>query len=203
MRENKSREMYEEIKSLTKTFQPRLGVIKDENGNTLTESEKIIDRWQRYCEGMYSENQPEGRADQTRTEMTEREEGPHLPPLKSEIEWAISCLKDGKSPGCDNIQAEMIKASGEEGIDVYHKLCTKIWQNGQWPTDWKRAIFITLPKKGDLQLCSNYRTISLISHASKILLKVIMKRLENKLEEEVSKTQAGFRKNRGNKRSPF
>ena len=97
----------------------------------------------------------------------------------------ISFFKDGKSPGCDNIQAEMIKASGEEGLDVYYRLCIKIWETGQWPTDWRRAIFIPFPKKGDLQLCSNYRTISLISHASKILLKVIMKRMENKLEEEV------------------
>ena len=80
-----------------------------------------------------------------------------------------------------------------------NRLCTKIWETGQWPTDWRRAIFIPLPKKGDLQLCSNYRTISLISHASKILLKVIMKRMENKLEEEVSNTQADFRKNRGTK----
>ena len=93
----------------------------------------------------------------------------------------------------------MIKASGEEGIDLYHKLCTKIWEAEKWPSDWKRAIFIPLPKKGDLKLCSNYRTISLISHASKILLKVIMKRIENKLEQEVSNTQAGFRKKRGTK----
>ena len=91
----------------------------------------------------------------------------------------------------------LIKSSGEKGLDVYYRLRTKIWETGQWPTDWRRAIFIPLPKKGDLQLCSNYRTISLISHASKILLKVIMKRMENKLEKEVSNTQAGFMKNRG------
>ena len=91
----------------------------------------------------------------------------------------------------------MIKASGDEGVEVYHKLCAKIWKSEQWPSDWKRAIFITLPKKGDLLMCSNYRTISLISHASKILLNVLLKRIENKLEEEVSNTQAGFRKNRG------
>ena len=162
----------------------------------LTESEKIVSRWKRYCEGMYSNNQQTDKITQAETEKTKEEEK-HLAPMKSEIEWAIKSLKDGKSPGCDNIQAEMIKASGEEGIDVYHKLCTKIWESGQWPIDWKRAIFIPLPKKGDLQQCSNYRTISLISHASKILLKTIMKRVENKLEEEVSNTQAGFRKNRG------
>ncbi|GFN86090.1 LOW QUALITY PROTEIN: endonuclease-reverse transcriptase [Plakobranchus ocellatus] len=123
---------------------------------------------------------------QEKLEETREDEEINLLPLRSEIEWAIGSLKDGRSPGCDDIQAEMIKACGEEGIDVYHKLCKKIWEKGQWPTDWKRAIFISLPKKGDLQLCSNYRTIALISHASKI----IMKRMERKLEEEVSNSQA-------------
>ena len=78
----------------------------------------------------------------------------------------------------------MINASGTEGIEVYHKLCTKIWQTGQWPTDWKRAVIVAPTKKGDLQQCSSYRTISLISHASKILLKVIMKRIEKKLKKK-------------------
>ena len=125
---------------------------------------------------MYSDNQPVNKDQSKKTENLEDEPCP--PPLKSEIELAIKSLKERKSPGCDNIQAEMIKASGEEGLDVYYRLCTKIWETGQWPMDWRRAIFIPLPKKGDLQLCSYYRTISLISHASKILLKVIMKRTE-------------------------
>ena len=128
---------------------------------------------------------------------SEQEESECKTPLRCEIKRAINSLKDRKSPGCDNIHAEMIKASGDEGVEVYHKLCAKIWKSEQWPSDWKRAIFITLPKKGDLLMCSNYRTISLISHASKILLNVLLKRIENKLEEEVSNTQAGFRKNRG------
>ena len=163
---------------------------------TLTESEDIVNRWKRYCEQMYTENQQTDSTAETKI-CEDDDSATYQAPLKAEVEWAIRSLKDGKSPGCDNIQAEMIKASEEEGIVIYHKLCTKIWESGKWPTDWKRAIFITLPKKGDLQLCSNYRTISLISHASKILLKILMKRIENKLEEEVSKTQAGFRKNRG------
>ena len=197
MKENKSRDMYNEIKSITRTFKPRLGVIKDESGKILTEAGNIVDRWKRYCEGMFTSNVPTAEVQQVRIEDIEDKEDPCLPPLKSEVEWAIKSLKDAKSPGCDKIQAEMIKASGLEGIEVYHKLCTKIWQTGQWPTDWKRAIFIALPKKGDLQQCSTYRTISLISHASKILLKIIMRRIESKIEEEVNKTQAGFRKNRG------
>ena len=146
-KDNRTREMYDEIKDLTKTFQPRLGVIKDENGNTFTEFEKIADRWKRYCEEMYSDNQSTDTAQHCEQEGAQEEE-PMLPPLRSEIEWAINSLKDGKSPGCDNIQAEMIKASGEEGIDVYHKLCTNIWEAGKWPSDWMRPIFYTTAKEG-------------------------------------------------------
>ena len=124
MKESRSREMYKEIESLTKTFQPRLGVIKDKNGETLTGTEKITDRWKRYCEEMYSDKQPVNKDQSKKNENLEDE--PCLPPLKSEIEWAIKSLKDGKSPGCDNIQAEMIKGSGEEGLDIYYRLCTKI-----------------------------------------------------------------------------
>ena len=74
----------------------------------------------------------------------------------------------------DNIYAEMIKVSGEPGVELYHKLCLKIWETEQWPEEWRKSVFVTLPKKGDLQQCSNYRTIALINHASKILFKIIM-----------------------------
>ena len=196
MKENKSREMYEEINNLTKSFQPRLGVIKDKYGKTLTESEKILGRWKEYCADMYSDDSQINTSLDTGI-TSEQEESECKTPLRCEIKRAINSLKDRKSPGCDNIHAEMIKASGDEGVEVYHKLCAAIWKSEQWPSDWKRAFFITLPKKLDLLMCSNYRTISLISHASKILLNVLLKRMENKLEEEVSNTQAGFRKNRG------
>ena len=99
-----------------------------------------------------------------------------LEPLKSEVEWAIKKLRDRKSPGCDNLPGELIKAGGEGCVDVYHVLCKNIWHRKQWPKDWKRGVFLPLPKKGDLQLCSKYRTISLISHASKIMLTIIMSR---------------------------
>ena len=107
---------------------------------------------------MYSDNQPVTKDQWKNNENLEDE--PCLPPLKPEIEWAIKSLKDGKSPGYDSIQAEMIKASGEEGLDVYYRLYTNIWETGQWPTDCRRTIFIPLPKRGDLKLYSNYRTNS-------------------------------------------
>ena len=115
----------------------------------MTESEKILGRWKEYCADMYSgDSQINTSLDTGIT--SEQEESECKTPLRCEIKRDINSLKDRKSPGCDNIHAEMIKASGDEGVEVYHKLCTKIW---------KRAIFITLPKKGDLLMCSNYRTI--------------------------------------------
>ena len=90
----------------------------------------------------------------------------------------------------------MIHAGGEEAVDIYYILIKKIWTTEKWPLDWKKSIYVPLPKKGDLQMCSNYRTIALISHASKILLNIILKRLSKKIAEEISNTQAGYMQNR-------
>ena len=117
--------------------------------------------------------------------------------LRSEAEHVIRALKKHKSPGCDEICGEMIHAGGEEAVDIYYILIKKIWTTEKWPLDWKKSIYVPLPKKGDLQMCSNYRTIALISHASKILLNIILKRLSKKIAEEISNTQAGYMKNRG------
>ncbi|GFS04657.1 endonuclease-reverse transcriptase [Elysia marginata] len=186
---NKHKEMHSQI---TREFRPRLNVIKDKNGNALTDQEKIGERWAEYCREMYDSSKI------ISPQMSPNEED-DLPPLKSEVEWAIRQLPSGKSAGVDNIQiyAEMIKVSGDSGVELYHKLCLKIWETEQWPEEWRKSVFVTLPKKGDLQQCPKYRTIALISHASKILLKIIMKRLENTISREANETQAGFRPNRG------
>ena len=117
--------------------------------------------------------------------------------LQSEIREAMNHLRTGKAPGIDNIPAELLKESGDEGVKVMHKLCNKIWRQRTWPQDWKRAVFLPLPKKGDTRECANNRTISLIPHASKILLHIIAERIRNHLEEELPPAQAGFRKGRG------
>ncbi|GFS10883.1 endonuclease-reverse transcriptase [Elysia marginata] len=183
---NKHKEMYSQINALTREFRPRLNVIKDKNGNALTDQEKIGERWAEYCREMYDSSEI------IPPQMPPNKED-DLPPLKSEVEWAIRQLPSGKSAGVDNIYAEMIKVSGDPGVELYHKLCLKIWETEQWPEEWRKSAFVTLPKKGGLQQCSNYRTIDLISHASKILLKIIMKRLENTISREVNETPAGFR----------
>ena len=128
-------------------------------------------------------------------EQQEFEDDPDI--LLCEVENAMKALRSGKAPGVDNIQAELLKESGEEGVVIIHRLCNKIWKSKEWPDDWKKAVFLPLPKKGDVRECSNNRTISLISHASKVLLHIIAERIRNKLDSELPPEQAGFRRGRG------
>ena len=106
-------------------------------------------------------------------------------------------MKKNKSRGIDDIPAELLKATGESGEKIFLKLCNRSWKTKKWPDEWTKSIIITLPTKGGTRECKNNRTISLISHASKILLYVIAARLKNHLNRELPPIQAGFRKGRG------
>ena len=120
----------------------------------------------------------------------------HHPILREEVEASVKALKMGKSAGVDNIPEELVQAGGEAMIDILTTFCNKIWKTGEWPTTWTQSLVITLPKKGNLQLCQNYRTISLISHPSKVMLKIILNRLQPQAEEIIAEEQAGFRARR-------
>ena len=98
--------------------------------------------------------------------------------LREKVEIAVASLKKGKSVGVDNISTELVQAGWETMTDVLTEICNRIWRTGEWPTPWSQSLIITLPKKGNLQLCQNYRTISLIRHSSKVMLKVILNRLK-------------------------
>ena len=111
--------------------------------------------------------------------------------------WTECCseLYNYESAGVDYILAELVQAGGETMIDVLTEICNRIWRTGEWPTQWTQSLIITLPKKGNFQLCQNYRTISLISHSSKAMLKVILNRLKPQAEEIIAE-QAGFKAGR-------
>ena len=102
----------------------------------------------------------------------------------------------GKSAGVDNIPAELVQAGGEARIDILTTVCNKIWKIGEWPTTWTQSLVITLLKKGNFQLCQNYRTISLISHPSKVMLKIILNRRQPQAGKIIVEEQAGFRAGR-------
>ena len=97
----------------------------------------------------------------------------HLEPdiLECEVKWALGSITTNKASGGDRIPAELFKNLKDDAVEVLHSICQQIWKAQQWPPDWKRSVFIPIPKKGNAKECSNYRTAVLISHASKVMLK--------------------------------
>ena len=92
---------------------------------------------------------------------------------------------------------ELFQILKDDAVKVLHSICQQIWKTQQWPQDWKRLVFIPIPKKGNAKECSNYHTIALISHASKVMLKILQARLQQYMNHELPDVQAGFRKGRG------
>ena len=102
-----------------------------------------------------------------------------------------------KASGGDGIPVELLQILKDDAVNVMHSICQQIWKTQQWPQDWKRSVFIPIPKKGNAKECSNYRTIALISHSSEVMLKILQARLQQYMNCELPNVQAGFRKGRG------
>ena len=102
-----------------------------------------------------------------------------------------------KASGGDRIPAELFQILKDDAVKVLYSICQQFWQTQQWPQDWKRSVFILVPKKGNVKECSNYHTIVFISHASKVMLKILQARLQQYVNQEIPDVQAGFRKGRG------
>ena len=123
----------------------------------------------------------------------------HLEPdiLECEVKWALGSITTNKASGGGGIPVELFQILKDDAVKVLHSICQQIWTNQQGPQDWKRLVFIPIPKKGNDKECSNYRTIALISHASKVMLKILQARLKQYVNHELPDVQAGFRKCRG------
>ena len=123
----------------------------------------------------------------------------HLEPdiLECEVKWALGSITRKKTSGGDGIPVELFQILKDDAVKVLHSICQQIWKTQQWPQDWKRSVFNPTPKKGNAKECSNYRTIALISHASKLMLKILQARLQQYMNCELPDVQAGFRKGRG------
>ena len=123
----------------------------------------------------------------------------HLEPdiLECEVKWALESITTNKASGGDGIPVELFQTLKGDAVKVLHSICQQIWQTQQWPRDWKRSIFILIPKKGNAKECSNYHTIALISHTSKVMLKIFQGRLQQHMNCELPDVQAGSRKGRG------
>ena len=123
----------------------------------------------------------------------------HLEPdiLECEVKWALKIITMNKVSGGDGIAVELFQILKDDAVKVLHSICQKIWKTQQWPQDCKRSAFIPIPKKGNAKESSNYCTIALISHISKVMLKILQARLQQYVNHELPDVQTGFRKGRG------
>ena len=146
-------------------------IIKDRSGMDLTEAKDIKKRRQQYPEELYRKDLHD--PDNHDGVIT------HLEPdiLECKAKWAIGSITLNKASGGDGIPVELFQILKDDVVKVLHSICQQIWKTQQWPQDWKRSVFVPIPKKGNAKECSNYRTTALISHSSKVMLKILQGRL--------------------------
>ena len=117
--------------------------------------------------------------------------------LECEVKWALGSFTMNKESGGDGIPVELLQVLKDDAVKVLHSIRQQIWKTQQWPQDWKRPVFIPIPKKANAKECWDYRTIVLISHTSKVKLKILQARLQQYMNHELPEVQAGFREGRG------
>ena len=154
----------------------------------MSEAEDIKKRWQEYTEELYKKylHDPDNHDDV----ITNLE--PDI--LECEVKWALESITTNKASGGDGIPVELFQILKDDAVKVLHSICQQIWTTQQWPQDWKRSVFIPITKKGNAKECSDYHTIALISHASKVMLKILQARLQQYVNRKLPDVQAGFRK---------
>ena len=172
-------------------FHAKMVTIQDRNDIDLTEAEDIKKRWQEYTEVLYKKDLHD--PDNHDGVIT------HLEPdiLECKVKQALGKITMNRASGGDGIPAKLFQIIKDDAVKVLHSICQQICKTQQWPQDWKRSVFIAIPKKGNAKECSNYHTIALISHASKVMLKILQARLQQYVNSEIPDVQAGFRKGRG------
>ena len=167
-----TRELFRKIRDTKGIFHAKMDTIKDRNSMDLTEAENTEKRWQEYTEELYRKdlNDPDSH-DGVNT---------HLEPdiLECKVKCTLGSIIMNKASGCDGVPAELFQILKDDAIKVLHSICQQIWKAQQWPQDWKRSVFIPIPKKGNPKECSNYQTIALILHANKVILKILQDRLQ-------------------------
>ena len=169
-----------------------MGSIKDRNAKDLPEAEDIKKRWQEHTE-LYKKDLHD----------PDNHDGviPHLESdiLKCEVKWVLGTITMNKASGGDGIPAELFQILKDDAVKVLQSICQQIWKAQLWPQDWKRSVFLPIPKKGNTKECSNYCTTAFISHASKVMLKILQARFQKNMNQELPDIQAGFRNGRGTK----
>ena len=193
-RKGNLKELYDITRKLSGRYKRPERPVKDREGRSITERKEQQKRWMEYFKELLNRPPPTNTPDiQPANEDLQIEEGA---PNKEEIALAIKQLKLGKSPGPDNITAEMMRADINTIVNMLHPLFEKIWEEERVPKDWKEGYLIKIPKKGDLSNCANYRGITLLSVPGKVFNRIILNRMKDKVDMQLRDQQAGFRQNR-------
>ena len=179
-RMGKTRDLFKKIRDIKGTFHANMSSIKDRNGMDLTEAEDIKKRWQEYTEELYKKDLHD--LDNHDGVIT------HIEPdiLECEVKWALGSNTMNKASGSDGIPDELFQILKDDAVKVLHTICQQIWKTQQWPQDWKRSVFLPIPKKGNAKDSSNYHTIALISYASEIMLKILQARLQQHMNQKLT-----------------
>src|SRR5574340_208116 len=167
-----TRDLFKKIRDTKGTFHAKMGSIKDRNGMDLTEAEDIQKKWQEYTEELYKKDLHD--PDNHEGVITDLE--PDI--LECEVKWALESITTNKASGGDGIPVELFQVLKDDVVKVLHSIYQQIWKTQPWPQDWKMSVFIPIPKKGKAKEGSNYHTIALISHTSKVMLKILQARLQ-------------------------
>lgn len=178
-----------------KTGSSSSGCLKAKDGTIITNRDDILKRWGEYIGELFEDNRGE------KPEINKPMHGP--PILKDEIRSAMRSMKNGKAAGPDNISIEMINALEDEGIDKLESIMNKMYDTGEIPEALSRSIFIAIPKKAGATECEQHRTISLMSHITKLMLRIMMSRMRRSIHEEISDVQYGFMKGKGTANAIF
>ena len=173
----KTRDLFKKSRDTKGTFHTKMSTIKNRNGMEQTEAEDIKKRWQQYTE-LYKKDLHD----------PDNDDGviSHLEPdiLECKVKWALGSIITNKVTESDGIPVELFQILKDDAVKVLHSICQQIWKTQQWPQDWKRLIFIPIPKKGNAKECPNYHTIAFISHTSKVMLKILQARLQQYVTQE-------------------
>ena len=163
----KTRDLFKKARDTKETFHAKMGTVNDRNGIDLTEAENIKKRWQEYTEELYKRDLHN--PDNHNNMIT------HLEPdiLECEVKWALESITTNKASGGDGTPVELFQILKDDAVKVLQSISQQIWKTQQWPQDWKRSVFILIPKKGNAKEYLNYHTIALISHVSKVILKIL------------------------------
>jgi len=190
-RKGKTRDLFKKIRDTKVIFHTKMGTIKDRNIMDLTEAEDFKKRWQEYTEKLYKKDLHDPHNHNGMITLLE----PDI--LECKVKWALGSVSTNKASGGNGIPAELFQILKDDAVKVLHSTCQQIWKTQQWSQNWKRSIFILIPKKGNVKEYSNYTTIALISHTSNVMLKILQARLQQYMNNELPDVQAGFRKGRG------